>query len=121
MNFGTIRRTIYFITSIFLAILEIILKALYMLIPVGVFMALIQFREQISKANAIGTFTSDDSTFQLIHPNFILVCVNPKKLKLDQKKMLKEIDKFYDKYKSVIILGSIFIFLLLTYVGVILR
>ena len=121
MKFNVLRGTFYVISNITLGILELVVKAIYLLIPVGAYMALLQFRDKISKATAISAFTNDDSTFQLIHPNFILVCVNPKKFRSDQKKILKSTDTFYDKYKSVIILGSILTLLFITYVGLFLK
>ena len=84
-------------------------------------MALLQFRDKVSKVSAIRAFTEDDSTFQYIHSNFILVCVNPNKVKVDIKKNIKRIDKFFEKYKSVIVLSTIFLMLLMTYVGMIIR
>lgn len=108
-KFNVLRATIYLLSNIILGLLEVILKIIYFLIPVGVYMALLQFREKASKVSAIGTFTEDDSTWQYIHRNFILVCINPKSIRKDIKGNVKRIDKWFDKYKSVIILGAIFL------------
>ena len=120
-NFNVIRGTFYILSNIVLNILELILKGIYMLLPIGLYMALLQFRDKVSKVSAIHTFTRDDSTFQFIHKNFMLVCVDPSTVRIRNKNILKSVDKFFEKYKSLIVLGTIFLLLLFVYIGMVVK
>jgi len=120
-NFNVIRGTFYVLSNIILGTLELVLKGIYMLLPIGLYIALLQFRDKVSKASAIHTFTKDVSTFQFIHKNFILVCIDPSTVRIRNKNILKSIDKFFEKYKSVITLGTIFLLLLFVYIGMVVK
>lgn len=121
MKYTALRNTVRIISMLILGTLNLILSMVYLLLPVGIYMMLLQFREKVSKVSALSTFTEDDSTWQFIHPNFILVCKDPKEHKVAFKKFIKAVNNFYNNYKSLIILGSIFITLVLLYIGLIVK
>ena len=85
-------------------VLEKICVLIYLLLPIGLFMLIMGFRTKNHKATAIGTFTNDRSEFQHIFPNFILVTVEPKLLQKTLNDKLQQLDKFMEKYKTVLIL-----------------
>ena len=60
--------------------IEILFRIILLILPMGLFLVLIQYREKASKVSNITVYTNDESTWQHIFPGFILVAVNPKLL-----------------------------------------
>jgi len=85
-------------------IIEKIFILLYCMIPIGLFMALMSLRDKNHKMPAISTFTSENSEFQHIFPNYILVIIEPNYFKRNVNKRIRDINLFLDKYKLIIAL-----------------
>lgn len=62
-------------------IIEITFRTILFLLPLGVFLLLIQLRSKVSKVSNLSTFTSDESVWQHVFPGFILVAVDQNLLK----------------------------------------
>lgn len=98
-------------------LLEKICILLYCLLPIGFFMLMMSFRSKNHKTTAISTFTNDNSEFQHIFPNYILVIVEPKWLKKGIDKRVKEFSNFIEKYKYVLMALAILSVIAILLVG----
>lgn len=58
-------------------VIELIFRTLLCLLPLGVYLILIQKRNKASSVSSISTYTNDRSRWQHIFPGFILVSINP--------------------------------------------
>ena len=56
---------------------ELIFRIILCLLPLGVYMVLLQKRKGASSTNTISVFTKDNSKFQHVFPGFILVSIDP--------------------------------------------
>ena len=72
--------------------------SLYCLLPIGLFMVLMSFRTKNHKTTALTAFTNENSEFQHIFPNFILVTVEPNFIKRQIQKKIQHINSFIQKY-----------------------
>lgn len=59
---------------------ELIFRALLLILPLGLYLCLIQARNKASKISSISVYTNDESTWQHIFPGFLLVAIDPKVL-----------------------------------------
>ena len=57
-------------------IIEILFRIILFLLPLGVYLLLIQHREKASSTSNISVFLNDESRWQHIFPGFILVTIN---------------------------------------------
>lgn len=60
--------------------IELLFRFILCLLPLGVYMVLLQKRSKASKVSSLLTFTNDRSIWQHIFPGFILVAVEPDEL-----------------------------------------
>ena len=58
--------------------IELLFRMILLILPMGLFLILIQCREKASKVSNITVYTNPESVWQHIFPGFILVAVNPK-------------------------------------------
>ena len=86
------------VIALTVGLLEKIFILLYCLLPIGLFMLLMSFRTKNHKATAISTFTNENSEFQHIFPNFMLVIVEPNMLKRSIIKRINGFNNFLQKY-----------------------
>ena len=56
--------------------IEILFRIILFLLPLGVYLFLIQSREKASAVSSLATFTNDESRWQHIFPGFILVTID---------------------------------------------
>ena len=57
--------------------IELFFRILLFILPLGIFLILIQFREKASKVSNLSVYTNDESTWQHIFPGFALVSISP--------------------------------------------
>lgn len=74
-------------------LIEFTFRSLLLLLPLGVYLVLIQFRSKASAVSSLSTFTSDKSAWQHIFPGFILVTI-------DQGLLKTVLLSNYDKFQS---------------------
>lgn len=60
--------------------IELLFRFILCILPLGVYMILLQKRSKASKVSSLLTFTNDRSIWQHIFPGFILVAVEPDEL-----------------------------------------
>lgn len=60
--------------------IELGFRLILFILPLGVYMCLLQLRSKASSITSISTYTEDNSRFQHIFPGFILVSINPDSL-----------------------------------------
>lgn len=70
---------------------EFLARVVWLMLPLGVFMLLIQMRSKASGIRSISAFTNDSSEFQSVFPGYMLVAVNPNEMK---EYMVKTKDSF---------------------------
>ena len=57
--------------------IELLFRIILCLLPLGVYLILIQQRKKASKVSSLTTFTTDNSVWQHIFPGFLLVAIEP--------------------------------------------
>ena len=73
------------ITSFFKQSIEVLLRCLLFILPIGVYLILLQFRNKVSSISNISVYTTDKSVWQHVFPGFILVAVSPDLFKSELK------------------------------------
>ena len=91
-----------------IGLLEKILVFIYCLLPIGLFMLIMGLRSKNHKVTALSTFTTDNSEFQHIFPNYILVTIDPNYYKRQIVKKVQGVSNFLERWA---------IFLLLIFLG----
>ena len=61
--------------------IEIIFRIILFLLPVGVYLTVLQYRSKVSSVSNLSIYTKDESVWQHIFPGFILVAINPQQFK----------------------------------------
>ena len=62
-------------------LIEITFRIILFLLPLGIYLLLIQGRGKVSKVSSLSTFTNDKSVWQHIFPGFILVAIDSDQFK----------------------------------------
>ena len=57
--------------------IELLFRFILCILPLGLYMVLLQKRSKASKVSSLMTFTNDRSVWQHIFPGFILVAIEP--------------------------------------------
>lgn len=57
--------------------IEIIFRSLLCLMPLGLYLLIIQNRQKASSISSISVYTNEKSKFQHVFPGFLLVSINP--------------------------------------------
>lgn len=105
MKFPYLFMTVKAILDFFKWIVNKFLTIFYLLLPLGLFLLIMQLRDKNNKVSAIRTFTEDDGEFQFIFPDYILVANYPNALKNGWTRKVRALNKFLDKWKWLIIVG----------------
>ena len=58
--------------------IELLFRIILFMLPLGIYLYLIQSRSKASKVSNLSVYTNDDSVWQHIFPGFILVSINPR-------------------------------------------
>jgi hypothetical protein len=58
--------------------IELLFRITLFILPLGLYLLLIQMRDKASKISNISVYTNDDSVWQHVFPGFILVAINPR-------------------------------------------
>ena len=82
--------------------IELIFRTILCLLPLGVYLLLVQLRSKASKISNISVYTTDDSIWQHIFPGFILVAINPNVLKEHYNKSKRNFQSWYQENKYLI-------------------
>lgn len=78
---------------------EIVLRCLLFILPMGVYLLLLQFRNKVSSISNISVYTTDKSVWQHVFPGFILVAVSPDLFKNELKNINTKFQNFIERNK----------------------
>ena len=81
---------------------EFMARVIWLMLPLGVFMLLIQMRSRASGIRSISAFTDDNSEFQAIFPGYYLVSVNPNEMKEYMAKVKGNFQKWLQNNKYIL-------------------
>ena len=96
---------------------EFIARVAWLMLPLGVFMLLIQMRSKASGIRSISAFTNDSSEFQAIFPGYYLVSVNPNEMKEHIVKTKNSFQKWVQGNKYVLCFSLALCVVLLMLIG----
>lgn len=88
MKLEVTKWVIDFVLKLLSKIIEIAFRVILFLLPMGLFLILVQFRKKISKVSNLSVYTTEHSVWQHIFPGFALVAFNPEQFRgvlLDKK------------------------------------
>ena len=61
--------------------IEIMFRMILFLLPLGIYLTVLQFRNKVSSVSNLTVYTKDESVWQHIFPGFILVSIEPQQFK----------------------------------------
>ena len=95
--------------------IELLFRLILLILPLGIYLILIQNRQKASKVSSISVYTTPDSVWQHIFPGFILVAINPRILRDSILNTRKRIELWLDrnKYTIAVIFMTLIVFLMI--------
>lgn len=96
---------------------EFMARVIWLMLPLGVFMLLIQMRSKASGIRSIFTYTEDNSEFQAIFPGYYLVSVNPNEMKEYIAKTKGNFQKWLQNNKYILCFSLALCVVLLMLIG----
>lgn len=84
--------------------IELIFRSILCLMPLGLYMLLLQKRSKASKVSSILTYTNDRSVWQHVFPGFILISIEPDELTNFLTKVHNSLQTWVDKNKYILAL-----------------
>lgn len=106
-----------FILSTLKSIGEFTARIIWLILPLGVFILLIQMRSKASGIRSISAFTNDNSEFQAIFPGYYLISVNPNEMKEHMIKTKNIFQKWVENNKYVLCFSLALCVVLLMLIG----
>lgn len=100
---------------------EILFRTILFILPLGVYLCLIQARNKASKVSNISVYTTDDSVWQHVFPGFILVAIDPNVFKKAIIKTKGSIQFWIQSNKYIIALIFMLLVIILMIIGEILK
>lgn len=82
--------------------IEFLFRIILCLLPLGVYLILIQKRKKASKVSSLTTFTTDNSVWQHVFPGFLLVAVEPTILSTYLNKKKTEFQNWVERNKYLL-------------------
>ena len=82
--------------------IEILFRVILFILPLGVFLTLIQNRDKASTIRTISVYTTDESKWQHIYPGFILVAVDPNSFKKGINKVRSQVQKWLSDNRYIL-------------------
>lgn len=100
--------------------IELIFRMVLSLLPLGVYMILLQKRSKASSVSAISTYTKENSRFQYVFPGFILVSIDPDSLNNSIAKTKSNVQNWINQNKyilTIMFMTIVVVLMILTYIG----
>ena len=91
-----------FSVNVFKQVSEFLLRCLLFLLPLGVYLFLMEFRNKVSSISNITVYTEDNSVWQHVFPGFILVNVKPGLFRAGITNKYMNFQKWVERNKYVI-------------------
>lgn len=82
--------------------IEIIFRVVLCLLPLGVYMLILQKREKASSTTSISVYTNENSKFQHVFPGFLLVAIEPDSLSVTLTKLHSNFQNWIQKNKYIL-------------------
>lgn len=83
-------------------VIELIFRIILFILPLGLYLTLIQSRAKASKISSLQVFTNDNSCWQHIYPGFILVAIDPNLFKTKYTEVKKNIQTWISNNKYIL-------------------
>ena len=101
-------------------VLKVAVNMLFFLLPVGVYVLIMQFTRKMSAMSSIETYVDPSKgEWMFIYPNTILVTTDANLYKKNIKKFNKELNKFIENNKNVLaLLFDIIVLFILVFIAV---
>ena len=90
-------------------VIEILFRIFLLILPMGVFLYVIQVRDKASTIRNISVYTNDNSVWQHIFPGFILVAIDPKGFKTSQSNLKNKLQAWVESNKYLLALLFMFV------------
>lgn len=99
-------------------LIEIIFRVILFLLPLGLYMFILQQRSKVSSVSNLTVYTKDESVWQHVFPGFILVAIQPNQFKEFIKVKKDSIQKWIkdNKYLLALLFMSLIVTLMI-YLG----
>ena len=96
-------------------IIEFLFRLTLCILPLGLFLLLIQCRSKASAISSLSVYTKPESAWQHIFPGFILVAIDPKTLEKNFTSIKKNINTWVDinKYFLALIFAILVVVIML--------
>ena len=104
------------ITPVLGRLIEFLFRTILFILPLGIYLTLIQYRSKVSKISNISVFTNDESVWQHIFPGFILVSISPETFKKHIRETKRSIQNSISDNKYLIEVIFMILVLVLMYV-----
>lgn len=104
------------ITPVLGRLIEFLFRTILFILPLGVYLTLIQYRSKVSKISNISVFTNDESVWQHVFPGFILVSISPETFKKHIRETRRSIQNSISDNKYLIEVIFMILVLVLMYV-----
>lgn len=85
--------------------IELVFRFVLCLLPLGIYMVLLQKRSRASKVSNILTFTNERSIWQHVFPGFILIAVEPNELQNFLTKINNNFKSWVERNKYLLALS----------------
>ena len=85
-------------------IIEVLFRILLCVLPLGVYLLILQNRQKASSVTSISAFTEENSKFQHVFPGFLLVTINPNSLSEFINENNTRIQKFIERNNYILAL-----------------
>lgn len=98
--------------------IEVLFRCVLCILPLGIYMILLQRRSKASKVSSILTFTNERSIWQHVFPGFILVAIEPDELNKFLTKINNNFKVWVERNKyllGLLFMSSIVIIMILIY------
>ena len=83
---------------------ELLFRVLLCLLPLGVYMVILQKRVKASSTRTISVYTKENSKFQHVFPGFLLVSIDPDSLSSYLAKVHNNVQNWIQRNKYIIAL-----------------
>lgn len=98
-------------------VIELFFRCILFLLPLGVYLLLIQYRKKASTIRNINVYTQDESTWQHIFPGFILVSISPETFRKQVQEKKRNFQLWISSNKYIFEALALAAIIILLYLG----
>lgn len=107
-EFVLLKRLFGLLIKIVMGLTEGLLRLLILLLPIGLFMLLIQLRTKAPSGSALPIYVNNGkSEWQFVYSGTILVMMEPNALRDKFNAMISTVNRFLNKYKFLLIIWGL--------------